>query len=243
MESLLLSTGGGLLGVMLAAAALRWLVHVRPDMHRAEGINLDWTAAAFTTAVVILCAVFSGLISAFSVDSHRILAALQDGSRTQAGTRSRAGLRQGLLFFEISLTVVLLIGAGLLLKSYSHLRSTNLGVPIHNVLTMRIGIPDARYKTAVEQVSFFERLIERVRAIPGVESAGLVSTAPGQGWGGDRLVVVTEHPPLPKDAETDMMVRGVDPGYFAAMNIPILRGRTFAADERLNKSLRYYHQR
>jgi predicted permease len=235
VESLLLSTGGGLLGVMLAAAALRWLEHVRPDMRRVEGIHLDWTAAAFTATVVILCAVFSGLISALSVNSHKILSALQDGSRTQAGTRSRAGLRQGLLFFEINLTVVLLIGAGLLLKSYSRLRSTNLGVPIHNVLTMQVGLPDARYKTVIEKVSFFERLLERVRAIPGVESAGLVSTAPGQGWGGDRIVVVVEHPPLPKDAETDMMVRGVDPKYFAAMHIPILKGRTFAADERLDK--------
>jgi predicted permease len=235
VESLLLSTGGGLLGVMLAAAALRWLEHARPDMHRVEGIHLDWTAAAFTAAVVILCAVFSGLISAFSVDSRRILSALQDGSRTQAGTRGRASLRQGLLFFEISLTVVLLIGAGLLLKSYRHLRATNLGIPIHNVLMMQVGLPDERYKTAVEQVSFKQRLIERVRAIPGVESAALVSTAPGQGWGGDRIVVVVEHPPLAKDAEIDMMVRGADPGYFAAMNIPIVKGRTFAADEKLTK--------
>jgi predicted permease len=204
-------------------------------MHRVEGIHLDWTAAAFTAAVVILCAVFSGLISAFSVDSRRILSALQDGSRTQAGTRGRASLRQGLLFFEISLTVVLLIGAGLLLKSYRHLRATNLGIPIHNVLMMQVGLPDERYKTAVEQVSFKQRLIERVRAIPGVESAALVSTAPGQGWGGDRIVVVVEHPPLAKDAEIDMMVRGADPGYFAAMNIPIVKGRTFAADEKLTK--------
>jgi putative ABC transport system permease protein len=235
MESLLLSAGGGLLGVMLAAAALRWLEHVRPDMRRVEGIHLDWTAAVFTAGVVILCAVFSGFISSISVDSRRILSALQDGSRTQAGTRGHAGLRQALLVLEISLTVVLLIGAGLLLKSYSHLRSTNLGVPVHNVLTMQVGLPDARYKTTVEQVSFFERLIERVRAIPGVESAGLVSTAPGQGWGGDRIVMVVEHPPLPKDGETDMMVRGTDPGYFSAMNIPILKGRTFASDERLHK--------
>jgi predicted permease len=235
MESLLLSTGGGLLGVMLAAAALRWLVHVRPDMHRVEGIHLDWTAAAFTTAVVALCAVFSGLISAFSVDSYRILSALQESSRTQFGGRSRAGLRQTLLFLEICLTVVLLIGAGLLLKSYNRLRSTDIGVPIDNVLTMSVSLPGARYKTAQEQVAFFEQLIERVRAIPGVESTGLVSTAPGQGWGGDRIISVVEHPPLPKGTGTDMVVRGADPGYFAAMHIPILKGRTFAADERLNK--------
>jgi predicted permease len=128
-----------------------------------------------------------------------------------------------------------LIGAGLLLKSYNHLRSADLGVPVDNTLTMHLGIPEARYKTAAAQVDFLERLIVRVRAIPGVESAGLISSAPGQGWGGDRLSSVVEHPPLPKGEGIDMMVRGADPGYFTAIHLPILRGRTFAADERLQK--------
>ena len=235
MESLLLTTGGGLLGMALAIGALRWLEHARPDIHRIEGIHLDWTSVAFTSAVVLLCAAFSGLVTAFSIDARRILAALAGSSRTQTGERGQASLRQALLFLEVCLTVVLLIGAGLLLKSYSRLRATDVGIPTHNVLTMQIGIPEVRYKTAVQQVAFFEDLIERVRAIPGVSSAGLVSAAPGQGWGGDRLCTVVEHPPVAKGTGTDMMVRGADPGYFDAVQLPILRGRTFAADERLEK--------
>ena len=234
LESLVLSLTGGALGLVLALLALRWLTHVRPDMPRVESIHLDGTVAAFGAGAIALCALFSGLISAFSVDGRKILAALQESSRSQSGSRARAGLRRALLVLEVCLTVVLLIGAGLLLKSYSRLRSTDVGVPIGNVLTLRVGLPGARYKTAVEQVSFFERLIDRVRAVPGVESAGLVSSAPGQGWGGDRLVSVAEHPPLPPGTGIDMMVRGADPGYFAAIHLPIARGRTFAPDERLH---------
>lgn len=234
LESLLLSTGGGLVGFALAGAALRWLQHARPDMRRIEDIHLDWTIVAFTAAAVVLCALFSGLISALSIDSRKLLAALHESSRSQSGGRTRAGLRRTLLALEVGLTVVLLVGAGLLLKSYDHLRSVNIGIPTDNILTMGISLPEARYKTDVEHVSFFERLLERVRALPGVESAALTTRAPGQGWGGDFLVSVPEHPPLAKGAGIDLMLRGVDPGYFAAVHLPILRGRTFASDERLS---------
>ena len=233
LESLMLSAAGGLLGSILASAALRWLQHARPDMRRIDGIHLDWTLAAFTVAAVALCALFSGLISGLSVDSRKILSALQEGSRGQSSGRPRANLRRALLMMEVGLTVVLLVGAGLLLKSYSRLRATDVGIPIENVLTMGVGLPEARYKTVVEHTAFFEQLIERVRALPGVQSAGLITAAPGQGWGGDQIISVLEHPPMPKGTGTDMMVRGADPGYFAAAQIPILRGRTFASGERL----------
>jgi predicted permease len=101
---------------------------------------------------------------------------------------------------------------------------------------MHVSLPVARYKKAEEQVAFFEQLIERVRALPGVQSAGLVSTPPGQGWGGDEIMHVVEHPPLPKGQGFDIMARGADPGYFAAIQIPLLRGRTFTANERLERA-------
>jgi putative ABC transport system permease protein len=233
LESLMLTAGGGALGILLAAAALRWLEHARPDIHRVEGIHLDWTLAAFTAGAVALCALFSGLVSGLSIDSRNVLSALQEGSRGQSAGRPRANLRRALLMLEVCLTVVLLVGAGLLLKSYSRLRAADLGIPVENVLTMGVSLPEARYKTTVQHVAFFEQLIEHIRAIPGVQSAGLVTAVPGQGWGGDQLISVLEHPPLPKGVGIDMMARGADPGYFAAAQIPILRGRTFAADERL----------
>jgi putative ABC transport system permease protein len=233
LESFLLTACGGTIGLGLAAGSLRWLASARPDMHRAAGIHLDLAVIGCTAGAIVICALFTGMVSATGIDGREMLASLQEVSHNQRGGRSRAGLRRVLLVVEVSLTVVLLVGAGQLLKSYGRLRSTEIGIPVDNVLTMHIGLPGARYKSAVEKVSFFEELLGRVRALPGVESAGLVDRAPGQGWGADFLVSVVEHPRLAKGAGIDMLVRAADPGYFAAVRLPILRGRTFAADEQL----------
>jgi predicted permease len=236
IESLLLSAVGGVLGLMLACGALEWLIHARPDMHRVEAIQFDGVAVGFTLAIIILCTLFSGIISAFSSGRGNILAGLQEGSRSHSGGRSRALLRRLLLSMEIGLTVVLLVGAGLLLKSFERLRSTDLGVPVDNVLTLRLSLPNARYKHGDQKAAFFEQLIERVRALPGVSSAGLVSAAPGEGWNGDDLMSIVEHPPLPVGQGLDFMLRGADPRYFSAIGLPILKGRTFNREERLERA-------
>ena len=233
MESFLLSAAGGTVGLLLAWQALKWLVRTRHDINRVEAIHIDGVVAICTIGVILLCALFTGLISAASSDGKQLLASLQESSRGHSGGHSRAGLRKVLLVLEVGLTVVLLVGAGLLLKSYQRLRSTDLGVPVDSVLTLHFSLPKARYPNPVQQVAFFEHLIERVRALPGINAAGLVSTAPGQGWGGDREVTVVEHPPLPKGEGLDLMVRGTEPGYFHAIQIPLLQGRIFTADERL----------
>jgi len=235
-ESLVLSACGGALGLLLTRIALDWLVRARPDMNRVESIHIDGVVVAMAVGAVLLCAVFSGLMSALSADGKQILVSLQESSRTHSAGHKQAGLRKILLAVEVGLTVVLLVGAGLLLKSYQRLRTTDLGVPVDNVLTLHFSLPEVRYKDPVQQIAFFERLIAQVRALPGVQGAGLVSTAPGQGWGGDHLVSVGEHPPLPKGEGFDMMLRGADPGYFSAIEIPLLRGRFFTLDERLQRA-------
>jgi putative ABC transport system permease protein len=236
MESFLLSAAGGILGLCFAWGALQWLVHSRHEMNRIEAVHIDGLVAAFTVGAILLCALFSGLISAANPGGRRVLAALQESARTHSVGHARAALRKVLLVMEVSLTVVLLVAAGLLLKSYQRMRSTDLGVPVDNVLTMHISLPEVRYKEPSKQLAFFDRLIERVRALPGVQAAGLVSTAPGQGWGGDRIVSILEHPPIPKGQEPDLMVRGADPGYFSALQIPLVRGRVFTLDELLKRA-------
>ncbi len=236
LESLLLSVFGGTLGLLLAAGALQWLVHTRPDMNRSEDIRIGGAELCFTLIAILATALFAGLISAFSSSTMNVLGSLHETSRAHSGGRARAGLRKALLVIEVSLTVVLLVGAGLLIKSYQRLRSTDLGVPIDNVLTMHVSLPGVRYAEPVQQVQFFESLITRVRALPGLQSAGLVSAAPGQGWGGDNLVTVIGHPPLPKGKGLDLQMRGADPGYFEAIQIPLVRGRLFTADERLKRA-------
>ncbi len=236
IESLLLSAGGGIAGLLMAWGAVQWLVRARSDMNRVEAIHIDGVVMAFFACMVVLCALLSGLISVFSFGGKDILTTLQESSRAHSGGHARAGLRKILLVLEVGLTVVLLVGAGLLLKSFQRLRSTDIGVPVDNVLTMHISLPDVRYKEPVQPVMFFEQLIGRVRALPGVQSAGLVSTAPSEGWGGDHLMSIVEHPPLAKGQGLDLQVRGTDPGYFAAIGIPLLRGRIFTSDERLQRA-------
>jgi putative ABC transport system permease protein len=236
IESLVLSAAGGALGCLLAVGAVQWLVQARMNMNRIGTVHMDGMVAGFAVGAIALCALFSGSISAFGSVHLRILAALQESSRAQSAGRARAALRRTLLVLEVGLTVILLVGAGLLLKSYQRLRSNDIGVPVDHVLTLSLALPEARYKEAVQQVDFFETLIDRVRALPGIEAAGLVSRAPGEGYGGDRIFNVVEHPPVPRNQVPDLMIRGADPGYFAAIRLPVIRGRVFTADERLDRA-------
>ncbi|MGA9244804.1 MAG: ABC transporter permease [Silvibacterium sp.] len=232
-ESLVLSAVGGAAGLALAYAGIAWLRVARNDLARAETIHVDGIVLLFVTGITLASGLLAGMIPAFN-GGARILENLQESSRSHSGGQNRTRLRKGLLAAEVGLTVVLLVVAGLLLKSYRTLLSTDMGCATDNVLTMQLRLPEARYKEPVQKVAFFEQLIGRVRALPGVETAGLVTVAPGQGWGGDNLVAVVEHPPLPPGKSLDAMERAADPGYFAAMQIPIVRGRTFTDSERLD---------
>jgi putative ABC transport system permease protein len=234
IECLVLSAAGGALGLFLAVAALAWLEQSRHDMSRVESIHIDGAVAAFTVGVIVLCALFSGLIAAFSTSDKRILSALHEGSRSVAGAGSRATLRKVLLTVEVGLTVILLIGAGLLLKSYERLRSADMGCITQNVITMHLGIPDARYSTPASRANFYDTLLERVRALPGVDAAGFASVVPGQGQATDWAFTIVEHPPLPQGSGLTAFGRWADPKYFDAMGIPIVAGRTFDAGKRLD---------
>jgi len=233
MESLILSAAGGAVGFILAFAVLAWLVGARQEMARVSAIHVDWVVVGFTVALVVLCAVFAGLISAFSAKSEQVLGALQESSRSYSAGQSRARLRKLLLVLEVGLTVVLLVGAGLLLKSYDRLRSADLGCITRGVLTMGFDLPKTRYVTPAQHANFFDTLLDRVRHLPGVKAAGLVfPVVPGDGYGGDSGVTIVEHPSLPLGKALLALHRWVDPGYFSAIGIPLLRGQTFSDNQR-----------
>jgi predicted permease len=234
MECLLLSASGGALGLLLAFAALHWLARTRQDLSRIESIHIDGAVAAFTVGTVVLCALFSGLITAFSTGDKRILGALQEGSRSASRGSARTSLRKVLLTLEVGLTVILLVGAGLLLKSYGRLRSTDMGCITQNVITMHLGIPDVRYPAPAQRANFFHMLLDRVRALPGVDAAGFATVVPGQGYRMDWTFSIMEHPPLPRGSGQFALSRWADAKYFHAMGIPFLRGRTFDDPMRLD---------
>jgi predicted permease len=235
IESLLLAAVGGALGMALAYGALQWLVHIRADLPRVDTIHIDGTAALFAVVCVIACGVLAGLLPALSSNDRDILRVLQESSRSAGAGRSRARLRRMLLSVEVGLTVVLLISAGLLLKSYRAMRDSSLGCATDNVLTMGLSQPrDA--KTASQLAAFYQVLLQRVREIPGVTAAAAATGLAGQGHSRDDTYVIREHPPLPKGEVLDATTYFVDPGYFRAMQIPLIRGRSFTEDERLERA-------
>jgi predicted permease len=235
-ESFLISIAGGLLGLLLSFFATRWLATHWQDLPRAEAIQMDGTILIFSAAIVFVSALAAGLVPAISSTGKNLLSALQESSRALGGGLSRASLRKTLLAAEVTLTVVLLISAGLLFKSFMHLRSSDLGCATDGVLTMRFGLPEIQYDKAEKIVAFHESLLERVRNLPGVVAAGLVSTAPGAGYESSRLFSIPEHPFSGEPRNWDAMRRTADPGYFNAIQIPVLQGRVFTTQERLDRS-------
>ena len=180
-ETFMLSAAGAAAGLLLAYAMIQWFIRMRPDMSRVEAIHMDGMVVAFVLGLVFACAFFAGLASSLPMRGNQILPSVQESSRSHTAGGARVKLRQWLLSLEVGLTVVLLIGAGLLLKSYARLSSVNLGCATEGVLTMHFSLPEAKYTQAVQRVAFYEGLLERVRSLPGVRGAGLVRVAPGEG--------------------------------------------------------------
>jgi predicted permease len=230
VESVVLSMAGGILGIALSQFSLQWLIRMRHDIPRVETIRIDIPVLLFTMAIALLSGVAAGLLPAFSATGTRILESLQESARSVGGGQSRAKLRKVLVSLEVGLTMVLLIAAGLLLKSYERLRSSDLGCGIANILTMRVDLPKPKYLDQ-QRAAFFKQVIDKVSSLPGVQKAGIVSVLPGHGYGSDDSFVISEHPPLPPGRVLLAIKRFADPGYFAAMQIPFVRGHTFSDPE------------
>jgi predicted permease len=235
-ESLLISIAGGTVGWGLSVLATKWLATHWSDLPRADAIRIDGSVSAFAIAIVLLTALFAGLVPAISSTGKSLLGALQDSARSIGGSASRAALRKVLLTAEIALTVVLLISAGLLFRSFIHLRTTDLGCVTDNVLTMRYGLPVKKYDTPEKVLAFHEALLARVRNLPGVQTAGLISRAPGAGQEGDNVFTIPEHPAQGPSLQMDALRRAADPGYFGALGIPVLSGRVFNEQDKLGRT-------
>lgn len=234
-ESLLICFVGGVLGLLLSMGATRWLAAHLPDLPRADAIHVDGTVLAFSMALVLLATMVAGLIPALSSTGKGVFAALQDSSRSVGGSTSRAFLRKILLSAEIALTVILLVSAGLLFKSFLHLRGTDLGCASDHVLTMQYSLPMKQYDTRDKIIAFHESLVERVRRLPGVRAAALVSTPPGGGYESDNVFTIPSRPAVSFQLQDDALTRTAGPEYFSTMHIPLLRGRVFSQQERLDR--------
>ena len=234
-ESLLICVAGGTLGLLLSFGATKWLAAHWKNLPRADAVHVDGAVLGFAILLIVLAALLAGLLPALSSTGKGLFTALQDSSRSVRGSSSRATLRKTMLTAEIALTVVLLVAAGLLFKSFLHLRTANLGCVTDDVLTIKYGLPEKQYDTPAKVLAFHEALLARVRSQPGVKAASLVTTAPGDGYEGDDVFTIPEHPPQASILQYDAMYRSADPSYFRTMQIPLLRGRFFNDNERLDR--------
>lgn len=236
VESVLLCVAGGMLGLLLASMAIHWLVIVRPDIPRAEGIHLNSVAVLSGVGMMLFCGLLAGLVPVLALKERQLLGPLQDSTRLQRSGHASAQARRMLLSLEVALTVVLLAGASLLLKSYQHLRSVSLGCRTHHVLTMGVSLPDATYMTPIARTNFYDDLLQRVRALPGINGVALTDDLPGNGDPPDHAFFIPENPPLPQGESLDANVSSVDPSFFQTMQIPLMKGRFFQPNERLENS-------
>ena len=236
-ESLMLALIGGATGAGLAWLGVRLLrqLPTLQQVPRLAEVSINPTVLAFTAALAVLTGLLFGLAPALRAYKLGLAAGMREGMRGSASRASRR-LNSGLVAGQFALCLVLLIGAGLLLKSFQRLVSVSLGFQAENVLSMRLSLPSSKYPNAEQSVQFFDNLLERVRSLPGVRSAAVVSLLPFSGRTSDGYIV-EGHEPETGGLAPNAQDREVSPGYFQTLEIPLLRGRDFLASDRADSPL------
>lgn len=231
-ESVLLSSAGGALGVLLAAWALRAIARISAfDLPRVAEIHLDWSVLAFTAGLSLATGVLFGLAPSLSASSPDLMSTLRASGELAAKGVPRRILTalnaRGLLVVgQIALSIVLLIGAALLVESIAHLRNVDVGFNPSNLLTMSISLPPLRYDTDQKRGAFYEGLIQGVEASPGIRSVALALIVPMMGYPGTPVQDATQAP-LRLNERPIEVIMNVTPGYFRTLQIPLKRGRDF----------------
>ena len=228
-ESVLLASVGALGGIALAWWALsfvRSVVAPNVAIQRLEFVGLNGWVLLFACAIALGSGLLFGVLPAFTAAGISLTDALREGGRTGSGSRG-GRLRQGLVILEMALALVLLVGAGLLVRSFLTLMRVDPGFDPERTITMRVTLPYASYREDARIIAFFDRLFERIDSLPGVQAAGGVSFLPLNGLGAATGFSIEGQPPPTAGEEPVAEVKVVTHNYFKAMGIPLLRGRLF----------------
>ena len=230
-ESLVIAAAGGAIGLLAASYATSALVRSAPDLPFAAGISIDLRVLAFTLVLTTLTGILFGLVPAFGATRLRLSDVLRQGGRGSAGS-ARRGVRALLAGGQIALSLVLVVGAGLLLRSFANLVSEDPGFQAEQVLTARMTPPKRAYPTDSARAALLMRVIERVRTIPGVVEAGGANLLPIVDLGAGTYMAVEGRPVEPVVTDRPAVeVRMATGGYFRAMGIPLRRGTLIRGDE------------
>src|SRR5215208_1356252 len=226
-ESVLLALLGGAAGLLVARWTLQALSTLTSGyLSRTGEVRLDWKVLAFTAGLSILTGLVAGLAPAFHVSRADVQETLKESGNAGSSARG-TWLRSGLAVAEVASALVLLVGAGLLVRSFLRLQRVETGLRPEGVLTMRVSLPAARYDTAEKSAPFFREVLARVSALPGVESAGVINMLPLQRFGNNGEIQVEGRAPLPPGRVPLTEYRLASAGYFKALGIPVLAGRVF----------------
>jgi putative ABC transport system permease protein len=228
-ESILLSTLGGFIGLLLATWGVQLLLGLTPkDIPRLEGVGVDRSALLFTFVVSIATGLLFGLAPAWHARRLSLNETLREGGRSIAGMARVKRVRGLLVISEIALAVMLLIGSGLMLKSFQRLTDVNPGFNPDHLLTMAVGLQFVHYQDPAKQVAFFEQALQRIRSLPGVVAAGACTSLPPtyiqQGTG----FSIEGRPAETGTQPPSAIYMPATPGYLEALGVPLVRGRTIA---------------
>ena len=236
-ESLLLAVVSAMGGLLFANWATKALLAMAPaDLIPSEGVQLDLRVLCFTATVAIATAVLFGMLPAFQASRIRPNEQLKERGRGGSESVRRGRSRNALAVVELALAVVLLAGAGLLIRSFSHLIAVDPGFVSKDLLTARIGLPDSKYATDEKRSQFFAQLLQNIRQLPGVRSASANAFLPFTGIIAGTGAEVEGRPPLPIAEQPVINVTVVEPHFFETMGIPLLQGRLFTDREALEVS-------
>jgi putative ABC transport system permease protein len=227
-ESVLLSLAGGGLGLLLAVWGVYFLIaflgaqipgYIKPD--------IDTRVLGFTLLVSLVTGIVFGLAPALQASKPWLNELLKEGSRGSTGGARRHRIRRALVVTEVALALMLLIGAGLMLRSFQRLQAFNLGFEVEDVLTVRMNLP--RSYTPQQAAAFHQQLIERVQGLPGAQSVGLASDVPLDGNTSATMLPIEGL--APPDDDIRVYVHTISPNFFAALGVPLLRGRDFGIQD------------
>ena len=245
IESAILAVLGAIAGVLLALWGLDAIKAIAPghsasfapsDATRFQEANLDLKVLAFTAAVAVAAGVLVGIWPALRVSRTASLTlSLHEGGRGTSGGAHSQRVRSGLVVAQVALALLLLLGAGLTLKSFRNAQNARLGFNPENILVADVSLPKARYDTDEKIARFNDQLIDRIRLLPGVQAAALGSNIPFDNNEWDSSFHLTGTPPYPPGERPEAEVNHVTPDYFRVMGMPLLRGRAFTTDDRAGR--------
>jgi putative ABC transport system permease protein len=219
---------GGAVGLLLAGWSLDLLISLKPaNLPRLAEIGINRTVFLFTFAISVVTGIVFGLVPAFQASKPDLNEGLKESSRSATGGPGRHRVRTLLVVSEVALSLVLLIGAGLMMRSFARLLAVDPGFKADHVLTAFVSLPVSKYPKRDEQAAFFARLIERLRNLPGVSSAGVVTDIPL--FGGSSTGVEIDGRPAPLPGQRPLVdYRMISPDYFTAMGVGLIQGRAFS---------------